>query len=137
MKIDSCYPVLMTDNPEALAEFYTGHFGFETSFSSDWYVSLRSPGEGAFELAFLAPDHESVPEGYGRPSGGVIVNIETDDAAGAWKRLVGEAGLPVRRELRDEVWGQRHFILADPAGNLVDVIENTEPGEEYKAAYTG
>jgi uncharacterized glyoxalase superfamily protein PhnB len=32
-------------------------------------------------------------------------------------------GLPVAQELRDEEFGQRHFIVVDPDGLLVDVVE--------------
>jgi catechol 2,3-dioxygenase-like lactoylglutathione lyase family enzyme len=42
MKITSYYPVIMTDAVAATSAFYTAHFGFEETFSSDWYVHLRS-----------------------------------------------------------------------------------------------
>ena len=32
------------------------------------------------------------------------------------------AGRPLAQELRDEVFGQRHFMVADPDGALVDVV---------------
>ena len=48
---------------------------------------------------------------------------------------MGEAGLPEVQPLRDESFGQRHFILRDPSGNLVDVIENIPPTEDYAASY--
>ena len=134
MTMESFYPVLMTKDPEGLADFYSRHFGFEVTFTSDWYVSLKA-GEANFELAFLSQGHESIPKGYASPSAGVILNVETDDATSWWNRLAIREKLPVRLELRDEAWGQRHFIVSDPAGNLVDIIENIEPSKEYKEAY--
>jgi hypothetical protein len=48
----------------------------------------------------------------------------------------GVAALDPVLPLRDEAFGQRHFIVRDPAGNLVDVIENIPPSEEFASAYS-
>ena len=37
--------------------------------------------------------------------------------------------------LRSEDFGQRHFIVSDPGGVLVDVITPIEPSVEFAAAY--
>jgi hypothetical protein len=37
--------------------------------------------------------------------------------------------------LRDEPWGQRHFIGVDPQGVMVDVIELIPPSPEFLAQY--
>ena len=37
--------------------------------------------------------------------------------------------------LRDEEFGQRHFIISYPAGNLVDIIENIEASAEFAGYY--
>ncbi|WP_261376298.1 hypothetical protein [Isoptericola variabilis] len=39
--------------------------------------------------------------------------------------------------LRDEDFGQRHFIVAAPDGVLVDVITPVAPSAEYAAGYVG
>ena len=49
-------------------------------------------------------------------------------------RLVA-AGLPILRSLRDEAFGQRHFITADPNGVLVDVITPIPPTGEFVEQY--
>ncbi|PJI53135.1 glyoxalase, partial [Methylobacterium radiotolerans] len=54
MSVSSLYPVLMSRDVDAAASFYRDFMGFETTFESDWYVSLRL---GEFELAVLAHDH--------------------------------------------------------------------------------
>ena len=41
MRVSSVYPVLITDTVADTADFYRSHFGFEDTFASDWYVSLR------------------------------------------------------------------------------------------------
>lgn len=129
-----CYPVLMVEDVKAAARFYSAHFGFEEAFATDWYVSLRHPSADD-ELAFLDPSHTTIPTGFGVASRGVLINIEVDDAATEYTRLVTDTGLSPVLELRDEDFGQRHFIITDPAGNLVDVIENIPPSDAFAAAY--
>ncbi|MGR0221069.1 VOC family protein [Agromyces sp. ZXT2-6] len=127
------YPVLCSDDVTASARFYREHFGFEPTFESDWYVSLRHPDAGS-ELAILDPGHESVPDGYGTPARGVLVNLELDDVDAAAERLE-TAGVHVVQPLRSEPFGQRHVIVRDPGGVLVDVITEIEPSPEFLAAF--
>lgn len=123
MKISSLYPVICTDKLVETKAFYLNHFPFETTFESDWYVSLRLGGERPFELALLDSRHETIPEGFRRPfSGGLLVNFELDDVDGVY-RAFKAVGLPIHLELRDEAFGQRHFITSDPNGVLIDVIK--------------
>jgi len=132
MKITSFYPVLMVDDVAATARFYREELGFDVSFEADWYVSLRFEGG---ELAILDRTHETIPEGFREPVGGLLLNLEVPDAAAAHARLVGERGLPERLSLREEDFGQRHFIVEAPGGVLIDVIEPIEPSAEFAAAY--
>lgn len=129
--LTSFYPVVMTTDAAASADFFVTHFGFERVFAADWYVSLR---RGQVEIAFLAFDHETIPAGYRVPAAGLLLNIEVDDATDAHRRLM-ESGLQPVQGLRDEPFGQRHFILVAPGGVLVDVIEPIEPAPEFAASF--
>jgi uncharacterized glyoxalase superfamily protein PhnB len=135
MTLQSSYPVLMVEDARAAADFYVRFFGFEESFATDWYVSLRHSTQPESELAFVQASHESIPAGYRTPSRGVLLNLEVDDADGEYARLVEDSGLEPVLPLRDEAFGQRHFIVPDAAGNLVDVIENIPPSDEFATAY--
>lgn len=132
MEITSFYPVLMVDDVATAARFYREELGFETTFEADWYVSLRSEGG---ELAILDRSHETIPDGFREPVRGLLLNVEVSDAAAAHAHLVGERGLPERLPLRDEAFGQRHFIVEAPGGVLIDVIEPIEPSPEFAAAF--
>jgi catechol 2,3-dioxygenase-like lactoylglutathione lyase family enzyme len=131
--LHSCYPVLCSADVAASARFYRDHFGFENAFESGWYVSLRHPDSG-HELALLDPAHESVPAGYGVTARGVLVNLEVDDVDAIAARLEA-SGVPIVQELRSEPFGQRHVIVRDPGGVLVDVITEIEPSPEFAAAF--
>lgn len=119
MNMTSCYPVLMTSEVAAAADFFRDHFGFRTTYEADWYASLAHDGG---EIAFLDPDHPSVPQGYGAAARGLLVNLEVDDVDGVYQRLVVDGPLEAVQELRSEEFGQRHFILSAPGDVLVDVI---------------
>ena len=55
------------------------------------------------------------------------------DAAAEHARLLAE-GVEVVQPLRDEVFGQRHFIAVDPNGILLDIITPIEPDPDWLAA---
>ncbi len=134
MQTTSYYPVIMTGDVAGTTRFYVTHFGFEPAFECEWYVHLAMPGDPAVNLAILDGDHETIPEaGRGR-AGGLLINFEVEDVDAEHDRLVA-AGLPILRSLRDEAFGQRHFITADPNGVLIDVIRPIPPDGEYAAKY--
>jgi catechol 2,3-dioxygenase-like lactoylglutathione lyase family enzyme len=137
MDLTSFYPVIGTTRLREAHEFYTRFFGFETTFESDWYVSLRRPGPPPYELALLDHTHPTVPEGYRRPVQGLLLNFEVEDVDAEWERLVVQGGLRPELELRSEPFGQRHFIVADPCGVLIDVITPIPPAPEFAAAFAG
>ncbi len=134
MQLSSFYPVIGTTDVAATANFYQQYFGFEPTFDVDWYVSLKSSTKPVFELGIVDCNHPSVPPGYANPVRGLILNFEVDDVDAEYKRLVA-AGLAMVLQLKDEEWGQRHFITRDPNGVLIDVIRPTEPSAEFQGNY--
>lgn len=135
MSLSSFYPVICTRHLEESTSFYTTHFGFEITFEADWYVSLRRPEPPYYELALLDPDHDSVPVGHRTPVAGLLLNFEVEDVDAEHDRLVKQAGLKPARDIRTEEWGQRHFIVADPNGVLIDIITPTPPSEDFAKHY--
>lgn len=134
MKAVSYYPVIMTADVARTAAFYIQHFGFEALFSADWYVHLQSKESEHVTLAILDGSHETIPEtGRGTVSG-LLLNFEVEDVDAVYERLKA-AGLPIRLDIRDEDFGQRHFITADPNGVLIDIIKPIPPSAEYAAMY--
>lgn len=134
MKATSYYPVIMTGNVAATAAFYRNHFGFEAKFESDWYVHLQSHADESVNLAVLDGAHETIPEqGRGQVSG-LILNFEVEDVDREYERAKA-AGLPILLALRDEAFGQRHFITQDPNGVLIDIIKPIPPSAEFAAMY--
>ena len=129
------YPLIQVRDVPATNRFYQEQFGFSPVFESDWYVQLRGGPKG-HELAIIGFDHESIPESGRVPTTGLILSFEVEDAAADAARLAA-AGVPIAQALRDEVFGQRHVIAADPNGILIDVITPIEPDPDWLAAQQG
>lgn len=134
MKIKSSYPVIMCENLQDVADFYITHFDFEATFSSDWYISLsNTKSDTDFELAILDCHHPTVPFNYREKAKGVIINLEVDDVDEVYEKISKD--IPLVMKIKSEDFGQRHFIVADPAGLLVDVIQVIPPSKEFEAMY--
>lgn len=134
MNINSFYPVLMVGDVSATADFWIHHFGFRPLFAADWYVHLQSSTDPGVNLALLQGDHATIPaSGRGRAAG-MLVNFEVEDVDAVYDRLMAE-GLPILLPLRDEDFGQRHFITQDPNGVLIDIITPIAPSAEFAAQY--
>ena len=120
----------------ATAAFYKQHFRFEALFESDWYAHLQIDRGQARQPRHRrrATTRRSRQRGGARTRG-LLINFEVSDPDVVYER-VKAAGLPILLTLRDEDFGQRHFITADPNGVLIDVIKPIPPSEEFVAYYT-
>jgi uncharacterized glyoxalase superfamily protein PhnB len=131
--INSSYTVIKTKKIEETSNFYEIFFGFSRSFSSDWYVSLKSENS---ELAVMDSEHDSIPVNFRGISSGpqLILNFETEQVDEIYK-MFKAAGHKIHLDLRDEPWGQRHFISEDPNGIAIDVIKLIPPSEDFLKLY--
>lgn len=134
MKISSFYPVIMTGDVGTTSAFYQAHFGFQALFTSDWYVHLQSSEDAAINLAILDGSHDTIPAQARGQVAGLLLNFEVEDVDAVYERLTA-AELPILLPLRDEGFGQRHFITRDPSGTLIDVITPIPPSAEFAAQY--
>lgn len=64
----------------------------------------------------------------------MILAVQTDDAATALETL-SERGAPVMCGIADEPWDHRRFMMRDPAGVLLDIVEQTAPAEGFWDRY--
>ncbi|KKB08011.1 VOC family protein [Devosia chinhatensis] len=136
MRFTSLFPLLQVENLARSADFYRRHFGFVPVFESDWYMHMKGDCDHPHELAIIHYDHDSIPEIGRVPSRGVILSFYVEDAAAEAARIE-KAGIPIVQALRDEVFGQRHVIAADPDGILIDIITAIEPDPDWLKAQMG
>ena len=112
IEIEAMFPVMVAPNLEAIKQFYETVFGFNAVFyEADFYLHLVSPNTGA-QLGFLVPNHSSQPEFlHGVMSAnGYVISLDVKDAARAFKQAQ-DLNLDIVMSLKEEVWGQVHFML--------------------------
>lgn len=121
------YPLAITDKLKDCSKFYVSHFNFLVVFEEDWYVHLVHKESGA-ELGFMKPNTESQPEQLhaGLLGSGMVYGFEVTDAKAEFERLKDKSDIDIVLKLKDEPWGQRHFIIRDPAGVYVDIVQQLE-----------
>ncbi|MDP2218152.1 MAG: VOC family protein [Methanolobus sp.] len=122
MKIKRLFPISVTPNIKECKEFYTRFFSFEVVFEADWYIHLRNESE--VEIAFMMPNLQNQPDFLHEVfSGkGVVLSFEVDDAKAEYERIK-KLQASFIQDLKDEEWGQRHFMLVDPAGMVPDIVQ--------------
>jgi catechol 2,3-dioxygenase-like lactoylglutathione lyase family enzyme len=117
------YPVVITPKLQECRDFYVGYFGFDVVFEADWYIQLKHPN--GTELGFMRPDLANQPEflrdAYNGK--GIIVTYDVGDARKEYEKAQRVEGLKVVFPYTEEEWGQKHFILEDPAGVFVDIVQ--------------
>jgi uncharacterized glyoxalase superfamily protein PhnB len=118
------YPLIITDKIKEAAKFHIDTFGFKAVFEQDWYIQLLHEPSGS-ELAFMIPNAENQPA-FLHPKfngEGVVLSFEVDDARAEYDRIskVGTASFTL--DYTEEEWGQKHFIIRDPSGAYIDVVE--------------
>ena len=117
------YPGFNTTKLAETKAFYTEHFGFEVIFEDDWFILLK---KGEHELGFMLPNlpqqNTLFQPAFG---GGSWLAFQTNDAYQEYERLK-QANVSIVTEIKDEVWGDRHFVIKDPNGIGVDVYQRIQ-----------
>jgi catechol 2,3-dioxygenase-like lactoylglutathione lyase family enzyme len=135
MRIQDCYPIVVTDRLLDCRDFYVRYFGLQVGFESSWFVWLTAGENGPASLAFMHPNHPSAPPGPEPFSGkGMCLEFQVEDAKAEWERFRA-AGAVIVLPLTDEPFGQRRFGLFDPAGVWIDVVQQIEPAAGFWDRY--
>ncbi len=130
----SLFPDLCTDDVAACRDFYTNLLGMKVVFENGWYAQLQHPEDARIQIAFVQREHETVPPSDRVAARGVFVTFETDDVDALHERAA-QLGLPIEVSLRDEAFGQRHFMVRDPSGLLLDIVKLIPPTAEHAAGF--
>jgi uncharacterized glyoxalase superfamily protein PhnB len=128
------FPVFIVKSLEAAKSFYLEHLGFSVVYENEWYLHMVT--ESGVQVGFLLPDQPTQPDFF-HPAfqgSGVILSLEVTDADRAFKEAQ-DKNIDVVLSLRSEEWGQRHFILKDPNGIYVDIVQEIQPTQEYQEGY--
>ena len=123
MKVIRIVPNLASEAFEATRDFYRDLFDLVVSVElEDWYLQLAPESDTTLNIGFVKPDHELFAGRTASPrTYGVVVTIHVDDVDEAYRRA-RRRGAEIAAEIRDEEYGQRHFLLVDPNGLVLNVM---------------
>lgn len=129
--LKSFYPVLMLDKIREQADFFINFLILKKVSICDWYISLKN--DNGFELALIDSQHETIPNNYRHMTKGIILNFEVDDVDKVYNSIKDKVNIVY--DIKDEDFGQRHFIVEGPNEILIDVIHPIPPSEEFLKNY--
>ena len=123
MKVIRIVPNLSSEAFLASRDFYAAMFDLEVSVELDgWYLQLMPESDPKVNIGLVKPDNELFA-GRTPSSGtyGVVLTIHVDDVDEAYERAKSlRAEIPA--EIRNEDYGQRHFLVVDPNALVLNVM---------------
>ncbi len=110
--------------------FYTNNLGFGVTFENEFYLLLHTPNHET-EISFLIPNHPSQQPFFQQPflGQGMYLTIEVDDVDSIYNDLK-KKGIPIKIDIRNEPWGDRHFAIEDPNGIGIDIVKYSPPQDK-------
>ena len=107
--------------------FYTNNLGFGVTFENEFYLLMHTPNHES-EISFLLPNHPSQQPFFHKPflGQGMYLTIEVDDVDSIYSELK-KRGVPIKIDIRNEPWGDRHFAIEAPNGIGIDVVKYSPP----------
>ena len=122
MNVSRLLPNICTDRMAETRDFYLALLGFVVGFEhAGWYTQLSSPTNPQLQIGIVRRDHEFTPRAFQKVAQGVIISVQVDDVDAAYATAV-KLGFRIAGDLRDEAFGMRHFMVADPKGLLVNIL---------------
>ena len=123
MKVIRIVPNVSSEAFVASRDFYTAMFDLVVSVEmDDWYLQLMPESDARLNIGFVKSDHELFA---GRTASsdtyGVVLTIHVDDVDEAYERAKS-LGAEIPAEIRNEDYGQRHFLVIDPNGLVLNVM---------------
>lgn len=121
---------IITNNIAESKQFYSEILDFGIVFENDFYLLMQTPNHQA-EISFLKPNHPTQQPMFQTAfeGKGIYLTIEVEDVDKLYKTLI-QKGVEIKIEIRDEVWGDRHFVIVDPNGVGIDIVTYSKPESE-------
>jgi len=120
---------IITDKLQETKKFYSEVLNFGVSFENEFYLLMHTPNKSA-EISFLLPNHPSQKPMFQKAhsGNGTYFTIEVEDVDQIYNQIKNK-NVSIAIELRDEIWGDRHFAIMDPNGIGIDIVTYTKPSE--------
>ncbi|MEL6222959.1 MAG: VOC family protein [Cyanobacteria bacterium J06626_14] len=125
IQFKSMYPLYVCEDLEAQQIFYTKKFGFQVAFfDPDFYLHLINMNNGA-QVGFMLPNLATQPPFLHTKAAtdGIVLSFEVADVKDAYAEAQKQK-LDIHFGLKEEPWQQTHFMVRDPAGLILDIVED-------------
>ncbi|WP_276602809.1 VOC family protein [Nannocystis pusilla] len=122
VQITGCAVSLTVDDVAASSAFFIKHLGFREAMAADGFASLQREDAGMHVVLLRRGIEVLPPELREQRAAGVIVAFVVKDLEGEERRLRAE-GVPITLPLREEPWGERLFMITDPNGVVIELVE--------------
>ena len=116
LRLGPAVPNLFVRDLAAALAYYTGPLGFRTLFTYGEPAFYAHVARDEAVLALRCTRLPALDHAAGEDLLGAFVEVTDADALHA---SLAAAGALVRQAPRDEPWGMRSLIVADPDGNLL------------------
>ncbi len=113
--METAIPHLRILDYEKAVAFYVDALGFEIDF--EWRNAPDLPVYMGIRRGTLYA-HLSTYEASGPPGEGRGMTLSVDDA-GAWYESLKRQGIPIEREMQNQPWGAKDFMVHDPFDNAI------------------
>ncbi|MFD5143576.1 VOC family protein [Streptomyces sp. NPDC058401] len=135
MRITDTAICLTVEDATTSSAFLIRHFGFKETMAADGFASLSHP-DGP-NVIFVRRGLEVLPEDLREQrAAGVLLAFTVADLPAEYERLRSE-GVPIVMEPRVEPWGERLFLVADPNGVIIELVDWVETPTTEAAGTTG
>lgn len=129
MNITSFSVSLTVNNVKISSDFLIKHFGFKEKMSADGFASLIHEASGT-NVIYMQTGIEVLPGFLRNVSvAGTILAFVTTNIEAEEERL-RLAGVPIAMPLQTEEWGEKLFMITDPNGVVIELVEWIAQGEE-------
>lgn len=108
-------PDLPLVDREGSVDFYVNHLSLRLAMDLEWVMNFVSPAAEHVQMILLRDDLTAPV----RP----MATIEVADVDRVHDRMV-DSGFQVVHPLTTESWGVRRFFVADPNGNVINVMSH-------------
>jgi predicted enzyme related to lactoylglutathione lyase len=122
MDVIRIVPNVVSDAFAASREFYESMFDLTVSVElDDWYLQVMAESNPSLNLGFLAPKNDFTGGAPSPAPGSVVITIHVDDVVDAYRRAK-HLEADIATTIRNEEYGQRHFVVVDPNGVVLNVM---------------
>jgi catechol 2,3-dioxygenase-like lactoylglutathione lyase family enzyme len=110
-------PNLSTESPNSADRFYREILGLDVVMDQGWILTYAAAGQMKPQI--------NIASGGGSGAPLPDISVEVDNLDEIYTR-VKSAALDILYELTEEPWGVRRFIVRDPLGKSVNILEHIQ-----------